>query len=228
MGKRLLATTATAVLTVGVAFTLLEVVLPAGGGTGTYATASAAIVIAVAIAGLQAGLIAAVLGCALAAYLHLPPLTELHIDHANEVLGLILFGANGLVVAGVASRLGRRMTRVELPGDPQTPTEASATEAKPLIGPVIQLQDSWHSGSTVPLVEQLTPREVEVLALVTAGRSNSEIANRLFVSENTVKTHMKNIHGKLGVTSRTQAVVRGLRLGVVSLQAEMDAETEAA
>jgi len=228
MGKRLLATTTTAALTVGVAFTLLEVVLPAGGGTGTYATASAAIVIAVAIAGLQAGVIAAVLGCALAAYLHLPPLTELHIGHANEVLGLMLFAANGLVVAGVASRLGRRVTKVETAAGSQMPPDALATEARPPLVPVIRLEDSWHSGPTVPLVEQLTPREVEVLALVTAGRSNSEIADRLFVSENTVKTHLKNIHGKLGVTSRTQAVVRGLRLGLVSLQAELDTETEAA
>ena len=56
------------------------------------------------------------------------------------------------------------------------------------------------------LVEKLTPKELATLALVVEGYSNKEISERLFVSTNTVKTHLQRAYGKLGVSSRTQAV----------------------
>ena len=55
---------------------------------------------------------------------------------------------------------------------------------------------------------ELTTREVDVLRKVALGFSNKEIAEQLFVSPNTVKTHIKNIYAKLGVNSRVQAVAR--------------------
>jgi DNA-binding NarL/FixJ family response regulator len=60
----------------------------------------------------------------------------------------------------------------------------------------------------------LTPREVEVLALVGQGMSNKGIARRLNISAHTVKYHLEAIFAKLGVRSRAEAVTRGLRLGV--------------
>jgi two-component system nitrate/nitrite response regulator NarL len=60
----------------------------------------------------------------------------------------------------------------------------------------------------------LTPREVEVLALVGEGLSNKAIARRLTISAHTVKYHLEAIFAKLGVRSRAEAVTRGLRLGV--------------
>jgi DNA-binding NarL/FixJ family response regulator len=60
----------------------------------------------------------------------------------------------------------------------------------------------------------LTPREVEVLALVGQGLSNKAIARRLAISAHTVKYHLEAIFAKLGVRSRAEAVTRGLRLGV--------------
>lgn len=60
----------------------------------------------------------------------------------------------------------------------------------------------------------LTPREVEVLALVGQGQSNKAIARRLAISAHTVKYHLEAIFAKLGVRSRAEAVTRGLRLGV--------------
>lgn len=60
----------------------------------------------------------------------------------------------------------------------------------------------------------LTPREVEVLALVGQGQSNKAIARRLSISAHTVKYHLEAIFSKLGVRSRAEAVTRGLRLGV--------------
>lgn len=55
----------------------------------------------------------------------------------------------------------------------------------------------------------ITPRELEILGLIAAGLSNREIANRLFVSENTVKTHSSRLFDKLGAKRRTQAVQLG-------------------
>ena len=66
-----------------------------------------------------------------------------------------------------------------------------------------------------PLVEPLSERELEVLALISQGASNKEIAAQLFITEGTVKNHVTNILGKLGVTDRTQAALRGRDLGLV-------------
>lgn len=67
---------------------------------------------------------------------------------------------------------------------------------------------------TTPLPGEniLTERELEVLRHIAAGHSNKEIADRLFVSLNTVKTHINNIYGKLGVKRRTQALSRAKQL----------------
>lgn len=65
--------------------------------------------------------------------------------------------------------------------------------------------------------ENLTPRETEVLQLVSEGNSNKEIGNRLFISEETVKGHVKNILEKLGANDRTQAVTIAVRRGIIHL-----------
>ena len=66
-----------------------------------------------------------------------------------------------------------------------------------------------------PLVEPLTEREREVLRLLLAGASNREIARRLVLSVNTVKRHVYNLCGKLGVQSRTQAITRARTLNLL-------------
>jgi two-component system nitrate/nitrite response regulator NarL len=67
------------------------------------------------------------------------------------------------------------------------------------------------------LVEELTPRELEVLRLLAEGLPNKTIALRLGISEHTVKFHVNAILGKLAVGSRTEAVVRATRLGLIPL-----------
>ena len=76
----------------------------------------------------------------------------------------------------------------------------------------IQKQDSVSQN----LVEPLTPREFQVLQLVCAGDSNRAIAEKLFITISAVKKHTGNIFGKLGVSSRTQAIIRARELNLIS------------
>jgi ATP/maltotriose-dependent transcriptional regulator MalT len=68
-----------------------------------------------------------------------------------------------------------------------------------------------------PPVETLTAREHDVLALLADGLSNRDIAGHLSISEHTVKFHLASIFGKLGASTRTEAVQRGVRLGVIEI-----------
>lgn len=65
------------------------------------------------------------------------------------------------------------------------------------------------------LLEPLTERELEVLTFLAEGAGNKEIAAKLGITENTAKFHVSSILGKLGATTRTEAVTRGYRLGLI-------------
>jgi LuxR family transcriptional regulator, maltose regulon positive regulatory protein len=65
------------------------------------------------------------------------------------------------------------------------------------------------------LPESLSERELEVLALIAAGRSNKEIARELFLSMSTIKTHIHRLYRKLGTRSRTQAVARAREMNLL-------------
>ena len=82
-------------------------------------------------------------------------------------------------------------------------------------GAVIQLADSGSNDRSSR--EPLTPRETEVLNLLADGLGNREIAGRLHISEHTIKFHIRSILGKLGASTRTEAVSRGLRSGLIEL-----------
>ncbi|HKT01459.1 MAG TPA: response regulator transcription factor [Rugosimonospora sp.] len=71
-------------------------------------------------------------------------------------------------------------------------------------------------------LHQLSPREVEVLAVLARGRSNREIAKSLAISEETVKAHVSSILGKLRLADRTQAAIFGLQQGLVALDEALD------
>lgn len=64
---------------------------------------------------------------------------------------------------------------------------------------------------------ELTPRELEVLQLIVKGKSNKDIAAALFVTEGTIKIHVNNLLGKLGVSDRTQATTAAIQRGIVHL-----------
>ena len=69
----------------------------------------------------------------------------------------------------------------------------------------------------ISIVEPLTPRELDVVQLMAEGAANKAIARQLAISEHTVKYHVNSILGKLGAQSRTEAVVRATRAGLILL-----------
>jgi LuxR family maltose regulon positive regulatory protein len=84
--------------------------------------------------------------------------------------------------------------------------------------PIAEPRQTGPSRTQAPeseLIESLSERELEVLQLIAEGLTNPEIASDLYLALNTVKAHTRNIYGKLGAHSRTQAVARARALGVL-------------
>ena len=77
---------------------------------------------------------------------------------------------------------------------------------------------SKHRKADASALDALTPRELEVLGLLARGMSNPQIAQELVISRATAKTHVERIIGKLNVSDRTQAALRAIELGVVTLK----------
>jgi LuxR family maltose regulon positive regulatory protein len=91
-----------------------------------------------------------------------------------------------------------------------------AVDASPVAPPKVstsQIRVQPAVGSVI--IEPLSEREIEVLELVAEGLTNQQVASRLFLSLHTIKAHTRNIYGKLGVHSRTEAVARARALGVL-------------
>ena len=85
------------------------------------------------------------------------------------------------------------------------------------LGAQVAAPDAGRGGSTaVPaMIEQLTSRELEVLEMLAAGRSNQAIASQLVVALDTVKKHVSHLLSKLGAANRTEAVARARQLGLI-------------
>ena len=93
----------------------------------------------------------------------------------------------------------------------QTPPDQAATPASSTIN-INRLSDE---DSEMMLTYPLTERELEVLRLIVDGCSNAQIAEKLYITVGTVKTHVRNILNKLCADDRTQVAVRALRAGLV-------------
>lgn len=108
--------------------------------------------------------------------------------------------------------------------DPETMLRAirAVAHGESLLGPTIaqkvMRQFAALPGKQSPLVDELTPREMEVLTLIAEGRSNKEIARELSISEKTVKNHINNVFAKLHCNDRTQAMLYAIRKGLVKVE----------
>jgi DNA-binding CsgD family transcriptional regulator len=138
-----------------------------------------------------------ILGGALIALLNAIEYRYLVVEHSVAIYG----GLVALVFAGLGIWLGLRLTGRK---------ERVVLREVPVPAPVPFVRNE----ETVA-VTGLTARELEILEFIAAGLSNREIAERAFVSENTVKTHSRRVFEKLGVRRRTQAVRRGKQLGLI-------------
>ena len=128
------------------------------------------------------------------------------------------------ITASAVARLFPIGVRAVLPRDSSAPEIAAAIEAvaQDLAAIAPDFLESLLPGDSATrddeieeLLEPLTTREQEVLALLAEGAGNKEIAAKLSISENTAKFHVSSILGKLGATTRTEAVSHGYRLGLI-------------
>lgn len=119
------------------------------------------------------------------------------VEHSVEIYG----GLIAALFAGLGIWLGLTLTRKK--------PEVIVREIEvPAAGPFVVDQARLSKLG-------ITPRELEILGLIAEGLSNREIAERLFVSENTVKTHSSRVFDKLGAKRRTQAVQLGKELDLI-------------
>ena len=142
-------------------------------------------------------LIYGLLGGLLIAALKLVEYRFLVVEHSIEIYG----GLIALLFAGVGVWLGLKLTRKK---EVVVFKEVMVSAAVPFALNDDRLRELG-----------VTPREREILELIANGMSNREIAEKLFVSENTVKTHSSRLFDKLGAKRRTQAVQLGKELGLI-------------
>jgi NarL family two-component system response regulator LiaR len=126
----------------------------------------------------------------------------------EQVFPAIKAGATGYLLKDTAPRELLQAIRDVYQGE----VSLHPTIARKLVGELKRPPD------LPPAEEQLTEREVQVLALVARGLANKEIADQLFIGERTVRTHISNILGKLHLANRTQAALYAQREGLVHLE----------
>ena len=114
------------------------------------------------------------------------------------VEGALKAGANGYLLKDVSAEELVNAVRRATAGQPSLSPEAAQVLMKNVSEPALPHQD-------------MTGRELEILALMVEGLSNNEIAERLIISQSTVKFHVSNILSKLGVTGRTEAVALAVK-----------------
>jgi DNA-binding NarL/FixJ family response regulator len=127
-------------------------------------------------------------------------------DTDERILGALRAGARGYLLKGAS--------RAEIFGAVRT-VHAGSSLLQP--GVTARLLEHIERGDGGARANQLTPRELEVLGSISEGLHNSEIAERLFVTERTVKFHVSSILAKLGADNRTEAVAIAARRGLIRM-----------
>jgi DNA-binding NarL/FixJ family response regulator len=135
-------------------------------------------------------------------------------DLDEYVYDALAAGASGFLLKDSTAESLFEAVRVIAAGD----ALLAPSVTKRLIGEFARLRPAIRPAPAG--LDELTPRETEVLRLIAEGLSNSEIAERLVVSEETVKTHVSRVLMKLGIRDRAQAVVVAYESGLVSPRSE--------
>jgi DNA-binding NarL/FixJ family response regulator len=136
-------------------------------------------------------------------------------DDDQYVFALLEAGAAGYLLKDVPSAELVRAARAVYAGEPVLHPAIARKVLARFAGPPGQTQAAHigHGGEAF-----LTDREQEVLRLAACGLSNAEISARLYLSIRTVQVHLTHIFSKLGVGSRTEAVIVGLKSGLLKLE----------
>jgi two-component system, NarL family, nitrate/nitrite response regulator NarL len=131
---------------------------------------------------------------------------------------VIVLGDDEVLIAEAVAAGAKGALPHHVDSAPLVAAVLAAAEGLVVIDPVFPPSILPSHGDVSPSpTEELTPREIEVLQLVAEGLPNKQIALRLGISEHTVKFHVDAILGKLGAHSRTEAVTRAARLGLLVL-----------
>jgi DNA-binding NarL/FixJ family response regulator len=126
-------------------------------------------------------------------------------DSDERILGALRAGARGYLLKGASRReIFSAIRTVHAGGSPLEPA-------------VTQKLLEHVSGEPAPQPEPLTPREMEVMDLLSKGLPNKEIAGRLYITERTVKFHVSSLLHKLGAANRTEAVTVAANRGLIQL-----------
>lgn len=131
-------------------------------------------------------------------------------DDVETVFEVLRAGAVGYLLKDVDSAQLAEAVRVTARGD----SILEPSVAAKVLAEFNRAPGQGRLSSSEVLLEPLSEREIEVLQLVTSGLSNREIAERLFISAGTTKTHIHHLCGKLGVRNRTEAAMRARELGL--------------
>ncbi len=139
--------------------------------------------------------------------------------HADQetLLEAIKAGAAGYVLKGVGPDELVGAVRATLEGESPVDQELVMRLLRRLAneGARVDPPSDLPEKHTEPLPESFTPRELEVLRLLPAGRTNRQISQELHLSLSTVKKHLERLISKLGVSDRTQAAVKAIELGLI-------------
>ena len=127
-------------------------------------------------------------------------------EEEDDVLEALKAGARGYVLKGVPGRELKRIVRAVAGGEIYVAPELAALMLQ-------ELASGKPKSPELTLLDDLTPREREILELVAAGKSNKEIGGRLDLTEKTVKHYMTNILQKLQVRNRVEAALLAQRAG---------------
>lgn len=119
--------------------------------------------------------------------------------------------------AGVRALLARDSSDGEIHSATQAARSGMVLLDAEIAGDLVAHRRPDSPESRFETVEELTPREVEVLRMMAEGLGNKELAARLGISDHTVKFHISSILAKVGASSRTEAVTLGIRMGLISL-----------